>query len=146
MASAWPRCATSAYRFFRVLWPLLKPGAHAVIVVGNSLLKGIEFQVDRIFADIARMVGFDAAVEVVRSSRVGSSIVGTGLRSKPRGSRIALYEAAVILHKSSGASRDRSDQRVPGRSRDPAPRRISKGGFAPFGFPFACGGGHRLGP
>lgn len=106
--AGWANYATTyfndAYRFFHVLWPLLKPGAHAVIVVGNSLLKGIEFAVDRILADLARVVGFDATVEIVRASRVGSSIVGTGLRSKPHGARAALYEAAVILHKPPGST------------------------------------------
>lgn len=101
--AGWANYATAyfndAYRFFQLLWELLRPGAHAIIVVGNSLLKGIEFPVDRIFADLASTLGFDAAIEVIRATRIGSSIVGTGLRSKPNGASAALYEAAVMLQK-----------------------------------------------
>lgn len=88
-----------SYRFCGIMRDLLKPGGHAVVVVGNSLLQGMEFKVDEILAEIGTLQGLDADIERIRSKRVGDSIVGTGLRSKPQTGRPALYEAAVIVRR-----------------------------------------------
>ncbi|MBI4491984.1 MAG: site-specific DNA-methyltransferase [Chloroflexi bacterium] len=86
-----------SYRFLGLLRTLLKPGGHAVVVVGNSLLQGMDFRVDEVLSQIATLHGLDAQVERIRSKRVGNSIVGTGLRQKPQNGRPELYEAAVIV-------------------------------------------------
>lgn len=86
-----------SYRFLALVRNLLKRGGHGVIVVGNSLLQGIEFRVDEILAEIAGLHGLAAEIERVRSKRVGDSIVGTGLRQQPQNGRPELYEAAVIV-------------------------------------------------
>lgn len=86
-----------SHRFIGLLANILRPGGHAVIVVGNSLLQGIEFRLDEILRDIGQLHGLNATVERIRSKRVGDSIVGTGLRQKPQNGRPELYEAAVVI-------------------------------------------------
>ncbi len=101
--AGWANYAASyfndSYRFFQIVGALLRPNGHAVVVVGNSLLQGVEFRVDEILAQIARLQGLDADTERIRSKRVGDSIVGTGLRQKPRNGRPELYEAAVVVRR-----------------------------------------------
>lgn len=84
------------YRILGELRRLLKPGGVAVFVVGNNVLQGIEFRVDDDLVAIARQRGFEAHTEIVRETRVGSSIMGTGARQKVA-SGMGLYEAAVVL-------------------------------------------------
>ena len=99
----WANYAASYFndsrRFFKIVATLLKPDGHGVIVVGNSLLQGIEFRVEEIVAEIACLEGLEATVERIRSKRVGDSIVGTGLRQKPQNGRPELYEAAVVIRR-----------------------------------------------
>lgn len=85
-----------SYRLIMELRRLLRPGGTAVIVVGNNILQGIEFKVDDELVNIGHSVGLDGYTEMVRSQRVGSSIMGTGLREKVA-RRIDLYEAAVVI-------------------------------------------------
>lgn len=86
------------YRFMRQLRSFLARGGHAVIVIGNSILQGIDIPVDRFFAEIGELAGLEAvAIEPLRDKRVGSSIIGTGARKQTRGSTNGLYESAVIL-------------------------------------------------
>ena len=84
-------------RFLQFTLQALKPKAKALIVVGNSILKGVDVPVDRVFAEIARYVGFSKVeIHVVRDKRVGSSIVGTGSRTN---SKKNLYEVVVEIEK-----------------------------------------------
>ncbi len=100
--AGWANYAASYFNdsatFFEKLHRVLRPGASAVIVVGNNLLQGIEFRVDDEMVAIAERMGFQARTDVIRETRVGSSIIGTGLREKP-GGRCSLYEAAVTVTK-----------------------------------------------
>jgi hypothetical protein len=86
-------------RFFTELNRVLRPNAMGFIVVGNSIIQGIEFKVDELLADLALETGWNSAtIERVRSKRVGASITQSSVR---RGSvnKASLYEAAVILEK-----------------------------------------------
>jgi hypothetical protein len=76
----WANYAVSYFndtnRFCEILSAVMKPSAHAVIVVGNSILQGIEIPIDNVVADVANRHGFETvAIHVVRQKRVGASIV-----------------------------------------------------------------------
>ena len=79
----------------------LRIGGHAVIVVGNSIIQGIEFKVDQLMAELAEIEGFTVVdVRHVRSKRVGNSIIDSSVRNGRENGhkqRTQLYDAAVIL-------------------------------------------------
>jgi len=88
-----------AQKFLGILKNVLKPGGVGVIVVGNSIVQGIEFKVDRFFAELGESVGLTVeAVHPIRRKRVGASITKSSVR---RGGQngASLYEAAVVLRK-----------------------------------------------
>jgi len=100
----WANYAVSYFndtnRFCDILSAVMKPGAHAVIVVGNSILQGIEIPIDNILADLASRHAFKTvAIHVVREKRVGASIVGSSVRQGAR-TTAKLYESAVVLRRS----------------------------------------------
>jgi hypothetical protein len=79
---------------------VLKPGGIGVIVVGNSIVQGIEFKVDQFFAELGESAGLTVeAVHPIRRKRVGAGITKSSVR---RGGQngASLYEAAVVLRKS----------------------------------------------
>ena len=85
-------------RFCEVTRRVMRPGATVVVVIGNNILQGIEFQTDRFFAEIAERRGFELVeLHEVRRKRTGSSIVGSSVRMDGGGSRARLYETAVEL-------------------------------------------------
>jgi SAM-dependent methyltransferase len=87
------------YEFCRVSAQLLKPGGHAVVVVGNSILQGIEIPVDKILSDLASWHGLETeGIHIVRKKRVGDSIVSSSVRQGVK-SRARLYESAVVLRR-----------------------------------------------
>ena len=91
------------YRFLGIVSKLLRPGGTAVVVVGNSLLQGIELKVEEHFAEIGGLHGLTRdGIHVVREKRVGSSIVNTGAR-EDAGKPVLLYDAATILRKPSAS-------------------------------------------
>ncbi len=77
----------------------LRPGATALVVIGNSILQGVPIPTDRFLAAIAAPRGFAVAgIHVPRETRVGSSIVESSVRAgKAAGG--ALYEAVVELRR-----------------------------------------------
>ena len=77
----------------------LRPGATALVVIGNSILQGVPIPTDRFLAAIAGTRGFQlAAIHVPRETRVGSSIVESSVRAgKADGN--ALYESVVELRR-----------------------------------------------
>lgn len=86
-------------RFCQILKRVLRHSGKAVIVVGNSLIQGVEVKVDRLFSALADMNGLRTlGIYTVRGQRVGSSIVNTGLRENAR-KKVPLYDAAVVLEK-----------------------------------------------
>ena len=77
----------------------LRPGATALVVIGNSILQGVPIPTDRFLAKIAKSRGFEVAgIYVPRSKRVGNSILNSSVRAgKTNGS--VLYEAIVELRR-----------------------------------------------
>ena len=77
----------------------LRPGATALVVIGNSILQGVPIPTDRFLAAIAASRGFEVAdIHVPREARVGSSIVASSVRAgKAAGS--TLYESVVELRR-----------------------------------------------
>jgi DNA modification methylase len=85
-------------RFCKILRKLLKPKGIAVIVIGNSILQGVEIKTDEIFADIAEGQGLKRKdIILLRTKRTGSSIVDSSVRSVVTKEKTPLYETAVIL-------------------------------------------------
>ena len=85
-------------RFCTITRPLMRPGGTVVVVIGNNILQGIEFQTDKLFAEIAEMEGFEVvALHEVRKKRTGNSIVNSSVRVGMVNQRARLYETAVEL-------------------------------------------------
>jgi hypothetical protein len=89
-----------AKSFSSVLKNLLKPGGVGVIVIGNSIIQGIEFKVDEFFAEIAESEGLKVEdMYQIRQKRVGASITQSSVRrGKQNGA--TLYESVVVVRKS----------------------------------------------
>ena len=55
--SGWANYAAAYFndcqRFCALTLPCMRPGGVVVVVIGNNILQGIEFQTDRLFAEIA---------------------------------------------------------------------------------------------
>ena len=77
----------------------LKPGATALIVIGNSILQGVPIPTDRFLAKIAETHGFDIVdIHVPRGARVGNSIVNSSVRAGAvNGHR--LYESIIEMRR-----------------------------------------------
>jgi SAM-dependent methyltransferase len=92
-----------SHRFIAMIAKHLKVGGRAVIVVGNSIIQGIEFPVDRLLAELAENQGLRVEnIQVVRTKRVGNSIIDSSVRngdSNGHRDKTQLYDAAVILQK-----------------------------------------------
>jgi hypothetical protein len=86
-------------RFLRVLHRVLRPEGIGVIVIGNSIIQGVEFGVDGILAEIASANGYRVEkIFRLRDKRVGASITQSAVRrGKQNGA--ALYESAVVIQK-----------------------------------------------
>ncbi|MEI6502113.1 MAG: helix-turn-helix domain-containing protein [Armatimonadota bacterium] len=84
------------YRFCQRMGSFLRPDGLMVVVIGNNILQGIEFQTDRYFAAIAEQVGFETVnIHVVREKRTGSSIINSTTRVGKTSA--ILYETALEL-------------------------------------------------
>ena len=90
-------------RFAKMLRRQLRPGGHAVIVIGNSIIQGMEFALDQLFAQMAERQNLRVEeIRTVRKKRVGSSIIDSSVRNgEPGGHRdkTQLYDAAVVLRR-----------------------------------------------
>ena len=86
-------------RFAEAIRWCLRPGATALVVIGNSILQGVPVPTDRFLAKIATACGLEAvAVHTPRDTRVGSSIVESSVRAAgANGQR--LYESIVELRR-----------------------------------------------
>jgi len=99
----WANYAASYFndtnRFCRVASQVLKRNGRAVVVVGNSILQGIEIPVDNILSELAERHGFVTEnIHIVRQKRVGASIVSSSVRQGAR-TAVKLYESAVVLRR-----------------------------------------------
>ena len=100
--AGWANYATTYFndceRFCKVTRPLMKPGGTMMVVIGNNILQGMEFQTDRYFAQIAELEGFEiAGLHEVRGKRTGNSVVNSSVRVGKVSKPTRLYETAVEL-------------------------------------------------
>jgi DNA modification methylase len=88
------------FKFCRLLERLLRPGGIALIVLGNSIIQGVEVKTDCFFGKIASMCGMNFKdTLVLRKKRTGSSIIKSSVRVDAPPARVELYEAAIVLRK-----------------------------------------------
>ncbi|MEW6667001.1 MAG: hypothetical protein AB1512_17500 [Thermodesulfobacteriota bacterium] len=86
-------------RFLRTLHRVLRPNGIGVIVVGNSIIQGMEFDVDGILAEMASAVGYRVEkILRLRDKRVGASITQSAVRRGKQNGAV-LYESAVVIQK-----------------------------------------------
>jgi hypothetical protein len=86
-------------RFLNVLRRLLRRRGVAVVVIGNSIIQGMEIKTERVLGEMARAVGFELeGIHLLRDKRVGASITTSSVR-RGETSKATLYESAVILRK-----------------------------------------------
>lgn len=79
---------------------VLKPGARALVVIGNSILQGMLIPTDQYFAKIAESVGLElVGIEIPRATRVGNSIIQSTVRVEKAQKSQQLYEAVVELRR-----------------------------------------------
>jgi hypothetical protein len=86
-------------RFLRTLHRVLRPDGIGVIVVGNSIIQGVEFDVDGIIAEMASANGYRVEKVIrLRDKRVGASITQSSVRRGKRNGAV-LYESAVVIRR-----------------------------------------------
>ncbi len=98
----WANYAASYFndcqRFCQATKPLMRPGGTVVAVIGNNIIQGMEFQTDRLFAEIAETEGFKIlGMHEVRRKRTGNSVVNSSVRVGTVSKSTRLYETAVEL-------------------------------------------------
>ncbi|MBI3896173.1 MAG: site-specific DNA-methyltransferase [Acidobacteria bacterium] len=90
-----------AYRFCKIVADFLKPGKGvAVIVLGNSIIQGVEIKTDYFFGKIAELCGlkFEETL-LLREKRTGTSIIQSSVRVDRATKKTVLYESAIVLRK-----------------------------------------------
>lgn len=88
------------YRFGRGLIRALRPGGKAYVVVGNSILQGINFETDRHLASVCEAAGLETEkIHTPRSSRAGDSIIRSEVRVAAAKKGHCLYESVVELRR-----------------------------------------------
>jgi hypothetical protein len=86
------------YRFCQSISKLMKPDSKAVVVIGNSILQGVEINTDQIFADIGEIAGLKKIdIILLRTKRTGSSIIDSSVRAAKTTKKTTLYETAVVF-------------------------------------------------
>ena len=89
-----------AFQFWTVAASLLKPKSAAIIVLGNSIIQGVEIKTDQLFGQIAEQCGFTFEETIrLREKRTGTSIIQSSVRVRKAALRTALYESAIVLRK-----------------------------------------------
>ncbi len=102
--NGWANYATAyfndCYRFVQGLLHVLKPGASAYVVIGNSILQGVMIPTDVYLGQIAELAGFERiGIHHPRAERVGNSIIQSVVRVAKAKDAHRLYEAVVVLKK-----------------------------------------------
>ncbi|HZQ17760.1 MAG TPA: hypothetical protein VFA90_03480 [Terriglobales bacterium] len=89
-----------AYKFCRVLSHLLKPKAACIVVLGNSIIQGLEVKTDHFFGKIGELAGLNFEDNhLLRNKRTGSSIIQSSVRVEEAKEKTVLYESGVVLRK-----------------------------------------------
>jgi len=102
--SGWANYAASYFndcaRFARATASVLRPGGTALVVIGNSILQGVQIATDRYLSQIAAINGLEAVeIHIPRATRIGSSIIQSQVRVAKAKDSHRLYEAVVELRK-----------------------------------------------
>jgi DNA modification methylase len=102
--NGWANYAASyfndCYKLAEGLAYVLKPGGHALVVLGNSILQGIMFPTDKYFGQISQEAGLEVVqIDIPRATRVGNSIIQSSVRTEKAKKKHSLYEAIVELRK-----------------------------------------------
>lgn len=88
------------YVFANAIKCVLKPGATALVVIGNSILQGVMIPTDEYFSKIAESIGLELVrIDIPRATRVGNSIIHSDVRVAKAQKSHQLYEAIVELRK-----------------------------------------------
>ncbi len=88
------------YHFCGVLAKLLRPGAAAIIVLGNSIIQGIEVKTDHFFGKIGELAGLKFEDNhLLRKKRTGNSIIQSSVRVDHAQAKTVLYESGIVLRK-----------------------------------------------
>ena len=100
----WANYATTYFndclRFARGAHWCLRPGASALVVIGNSILQGVPIPTDQFLARIAAVAGLETVdIHIPRNTRVGNSIINSEVRVGAADKRNRLYEAVVELRR-----------------------------------------------
>lgn len=99
----WANYVTSYFndcdRLVRIIKRVLRKDGRAVIVIGNSIIQGIQIPTDEVLGDLAdrRGLAYENRI-LLRTKRVGSSITTSSVRRGEK-SKVGLYETAIILRK-----------------------------------------------
>jgi len=100
--SGWANYAATYFndcmRFARTLHRVLKPGGRAVVVLGNSILQGVEFKTDQLFGRICEACKLEVKdIHLLRKKRTGASIIQSSVRANAAQEKATLYESAVMV-------------------------------------------------
>ncbi len=88
------------HKFCKVLAHLLKPGAASIIVLGNSIIQGVEVKTDYFFGKIGELAGLEFEDNhLLRNKRTGSSIIQSSVRVEEAKEKTVLYESGVVLRR-----------------------------------------------
>jgi DNA modification methylase len=103
--NGWANYAASyfndCYTFVEGIMYCLKSGGTALVVIGNSILQGIQVPTDYYFGKIAETVGLELVkIHIPRQARVGTSIINSTVRVGKSPNKQGLYEAVIELRKS----------------------------------------------
>lgn len=88
-----------SFRFMTALKRVLARGGVGVVVIGNSIIQGINIKTEHILGEIGKMQGLILeGVYCIREKRVGASITRSSVRQGERNGA-TLSESAVIVRK-----------------------------------------------
>ena len=102
--NGWANYAASyfndCYKFASGIKYALDSGGSALVVIGNSILQGVQIPTDKYFGEIAQSVGLELIrIDIPRATRVGNSIIQSKVRTVKAKKSHQLYEAIVELRK-----------------------------------------------
>jgi len=88
-----------SYRFMDALKRLLSPGGVGVVVIGNSIIQGIDIRTESLLGEIGELHGLVLeGMHCIREKRVGASITNSSVRHGGE-NKAVLSESAVVLRK-----------------------------------------------
>lgn len=88
------------YRFCTILSQILRPKAVSIVVLGNSIIQGVEVRTDYFFGKIGELVGLRFEDNhLLRKKRTGTSIIQSSVRVEEAKEKTVLYESGVVLRK-----------------------------------------------